>query len=232
MTGLYELLSAPQVSWVPLVTLVFLLAGQPWQYYQPKGSGALFFGLISAALTVCGLIVPGLVNSPWLWLGLACSYMAWVGCAYFVADNHHYLIGYWCIAVAIALISHDGNEVLRRSATALIGACFGLAVFAKLLNRDYRNSSFFTWLLIFDPRVRLLASVVGGLTPDVFRRHATASGRVWMGVSPAESAEVPPAVRRLAVGLTWWTVGIEAVVRRFWAWCRLRLTSLVALYAG
>lgn len=218
MTEFYELFRAPRISWVPMVTLVFLLAGQPWRHYRSAGSGARLFGLITAALTACGLIVPDLGYSPWLWLGLVCSYSAWIASVYYFADNHHYLIGYWCVAVALALIAHDPDEVLRRSATVLVGTCFGLAVLAKMLNRDYRDSTFFTWLLIFDPRVRLLATMVGGLTSDVFRRHATAFGRIWMGVSPGESAEVPRSLRRLALGLTWWTVGIEAIVAAAFLW--------------
>jgi hypothetical protein len=221
MTGpVTDLLGRSALEWIPALTLLLLLAGQPWRAHMPSGSVAQLLGLISVVLSMTGLLFTGVGASPWFWYVLTACHLSWVGSAYCVADNHHYLFGYWCLAVGLSLRTGgaEGALLLGRSASLLIGLCFACAVAAKLLSRAYRDGSFFTWELVSDPRFLPLATFAGKLTPDLRQRHLDARFRVRRGLSRRASAPIPSELRGLAVGLTWWTVGIETVIALLFLW--------------
>jgi hypothetical protein len=211
--ALQELVNGPPIVWMPTVTLVFLLLWHAWDVYAPVGSMADLAGKCTTVLAVMGLLVPPLAASPWLWLAIALAHFAWILAAYHTADNHQYLIGYWCATLAIALVEGDrGSAVLATNGTLLIGLCFACAVGAKLVSRSYCDGSLFALLLLCDPRFMAIAELFGGVSVHDRQRHRAAAARVRSGASPRDVAPVSTRLRRVAIALTWWTVGIEAFV--------------------
>jgi hypothetical protein len=236
MNGLADLLAGPILGWMPQLTLLFLLANQPWRKHMPLGSASELFGRLSVVLAAVGLLIDNAAASPWFWYALTATHMSWVVSSYFMADNHYYLIGYWCLAVSLALHvgGPHGEQLLARNAEVLLGLCFGVAVLAKLASRAYRDGSFFTWELVADQRFLPLATLAGRLTPELRRRHADARMRVLSGASARETAPIPLELRWLALSLTWWTIAIESAIALLFllpiqTWPALEWPRVVAL---
>jgi hypothetical protein len=76
------------------VTLVLLLIRPPEDPYLRGG-----VWLLAGA----GLAVPALVTRAWLWCGLAALMLLRLASEFPLADNHLYLLMYWCLAIALAL---------------------------------------------------------------------------------------------------------------------------------
>jgi hypothetical protein len=211
---LTQLLSASTLEWIPRLTLLFLLACQPWRVYMPSGTVPNLLGIVTVAMATLGLLLPSLAAAPIFWFTLAAIHLAWVATAYYIADNHHYLQGYWCLAVGIALSvgGSAGERTLERSAELLVGLSFALAVIMKLVSRSYRAGSFFTAALLSDPRFASMAVYLCGADLEQRSRHLVALSRIRAGVSAREDVAVPRGVWRMALWLTWWTIAIEMVV--------------------
>ena len=209
--ALTEIISAPRLAWAPPLTLLFLLGFPPCSQYMPQGSWAELLGRTHTVLCAVGLFIDPWGQTPAFWFSLAGVHFAWLRTAYFVADNHHYLEGYWCLAIAIALSSANGERWIQLDATLMLGLCFALAVVAKVINPEYRNGSFFTHLLLFDPRFLPIA-----MAPASLHRIAqliSPRGGAWHEENPSarcSTCRIPS----LTAGrvLTWWTVGIESLL--------------------
>ena len=210
---LTQLTAGSTLEWVPRLTLLLLLACQPWREYMPEGTVAHFLGLVAPAMAIGGLLLPTASASPEFWFVFAGVHLGWVATAYYTADNHHYLQGYWCLSIAIAVHAGGaaGEQGLQRSAMLLLGLTFMFAVAAKMASRSYRDGSFFTAALLWDSRFIPIAVCVG-LERRERAWHALALTRVRSGLSPREEVPVRPAIRRLGLWLTWWTIGIESCI--------------------
>jgi hypothetical protein len=149
---------------------------------RPVGSGWLRPSLLS--LAVAGLLLPGALRHPALWLALALL-AAWrVVSGWPLADNHAYLLAYWCLAVALALRAEDPQRALAWNGRALVGLAFALATLWKLLSPDYLDGRFFRVALVEDRRLERFATALGGIEPDALRarreflaQHVAAAGR-------------------------------------------------------
>jgi hypothetical protein len=205
--------TGPPLIWIPRLTLIFLLWYQPWRQLTAPGSLPELAAIIATLLAAVGLFVDNLAASPWLWFALTASHCGWLACAYFAADNHQYLIGYWLLTISVALIAGaDGTEVLARNATLLLGLCFALATASKAVSRRYRDGSFFTRALVLDLRFLPIATWVAGVTEPTRLSHIRARDRVIGARSSEAIAPVSRRLRRCAMALTWWTLAIEAAV--------------------
>ena len=113
--------------------------------------GNWFIRPFTLGLSVMGLLIPGLWRSPSLWMALAVLtgirfYLDWPS-----ADNHAYLLSYWCLAFAIS--AWLGNrEVLFNNARYLVALTFGLAALQKWISPDYLNGVFFLITFFLDDR--------------------------------------------------------------------------------
>jgi hypothetical protein len=212
--GLLEFVLGEPLAIVPRVTAVLFLAYPPWRQWEPAGTVAELYGLLYRGALVIGLCSDRIVTHPGFWSAVGVVHWLWIGRAYAVADNHRYLEGYWCLALAMALYVGDdvGETVLSRTSVWLIASCFGCAVLGKIFSRSYRNGSFFTHSLIFDPRFLPIASVLGRLGRELRVKHHEAARRIAAGDSIEERVEVPTSLRRLSLVLTWWTIWIETAV--------------------
>jgi hypothetical protein len=70
-----------------------------------------------------------------------------------LADNHIYLLGYWTLAIALALRCPEPAGPLAYSSRRLLGFAFLFAVLWKaLLSPDFLDGRFFRVTLLTDPR--------------------------------------------------------------------------------
>jgi hypothetical protein len=68
-----------------------------------------------------------------------------------LADNHAYLLAYWCTALAVAAWS-DNEADLARNARLLIGLTFAFAAWQKWSSPNYLNDVFFLTTFLLDDR--------------------------------------------------------------------------------
>jgi hypothetical protein len=207
-------LNSPTLVLGPQLTAVLFLAFPPWRQWEEHGTWTDFIGRVYRLLLIVSLWVDAMVLSPWFWLCIASIHFAWIVKAYAIADNHRYLEGYWCLAIAVALMvgGPDGGRLLARNALLLIGLAFLCATVWKLASHRYRDGSFFTRILITDARFGAIAHLFGGLSAQRRAAHLSAIQRIRSGAATYEQVDVPSSLRRLALTLTWWTVVIEAVI--------------------
>jgi len=192
------------VSLALRLTLIALLL-------RPVGVGGLRAALL--VLAVAGLLLPRARRSPLLWLGLAglASLRVWRGWP--LADNHAYLLVYWCLAIAIALRVSDPARVLAWNGRMLIGLAFGFAVMWKSISPDYLDGRFFRIALVEDPRLEWFTTRVAGVDPDTLEARRAFLAQHVDGPGRAGSAPPEPArLRALALTLTWATFLLEAAV--------------------
>ena len=83
------------------------------------------------AVAAAPLVVPGLLERAGLWFVLALLVAARIVVDWPLADNHIYLLAYWCLAVALALRTDEPTETMARSARWLVGLTFLFAVLWK-----------------------------------------------------------------------------------------------------
>lgn len=208
---LREYLSAPPGMWAPHLTLVLLLFFRPWGQHSPLGTLSSLVGVTYGLCIGTGLVLAPIAKESAFWVVLTTVHFAWVYSAYHVADNHHYLEGYWCLSLALALGRPDLNEALTSSATLLIGVVFLLASVWKIVSPSFRTGGFFLYSMFFDKRFLPISVWAGGLSTAVQEDHRRARALAHQGVAFAP-APVPQRLRALAVGLTWWTILIEMSV--------------------
>jgi hypothetical protein len=208
---LRDYLGAPPDVWAPQLTLVLLLFFRPWAQHSPMGTLSSLVGVTYGLCIGAGLLLKPIAGEPLFWAVLTAIHFAWIYSAYHLADNHHYLEGYWCLSLALALGRADAGEALARSATLLIGVVFLLASVWKLLSPSFRTGGFFLHSMIFDPRFLPISVWIGGLSPATQDEHRQARARAHQGVEFAPAA-LPRRLTAVAVALTWWTILIEMAV--------------------
>jgi hypothetical protein len=113
--------------------------------------GNWFIRPFTLGLSVAGLLIPGMWRSPSLWAVLALL----TGIRFYIdwprADNHAYLLSYWCLAFAVS--AWLGNrEVLFSNARYLVAFTFGFAALQKCISPDYINGVFFLVTFFLDER--------------------------------------------------------------------------------
>ncbi len=175
---------------------------------------------IILGLAASGLLFPGLLRNPWLWGVLAVLTGLRVALDWQLADNHGYLLCYWCLAVTLALVSNDPRGCLALNGRLLIGWAFAFATLWKLLSPDYLDGRFFRVTLLIDLRFAEFAQLAGGLTPDLFDAlrefvHQHVDGSL---LEPLPIPSVPDRFLWLARFATLWTVGSEEAVALTFLW--------------
>lgn len=168
------------------------------------------------ALAALGLIAPGFLRAPVLWLGLTFLTGMRVVLDWPLPDNHAYLLFYWCLAVTISLALGDKEKILSVNARLLIGLVFAFSVLWKLvLSPDFMNGTFFGVTLLADPRFEGFARVVGGLSAEGYDALREFVIGVYVPYGQASVPEIPPRLAALSRFLTYWTIAIESAVAVF-----------------
>jgi hypothetical protein len=186
------------------LTLVLLLL-------RPIGTGWLRPAIL--ALAVAGLVWPGALRRPALWLALA-ALAGWrVIAGWPLGDNHAYLLVYWCLAIGLAHLAPEPKRALAWNGGALVGLAFAFATLAKLASPDYLDGRFFRVTLVEDRRLERVATTLGGLDEEALHARRAFLGEVGAGPALARQAPPEPArLRGLALAATWATLALEAAV--------------------
>lgn len=159
--------------------------------------GNWFIRPFTLGLSVMGLLIPGLWRSPSLWVALALLtgirfYIDWPS-----ADNHAYLLSYWCLAFAVS--AWLGNrEVLFSNARYLVALTFGFAALQKWISPDYLNGVFFLVTFFLDERFEEFVVLFSSVTfeqIDIAREYLEGDYR---------SAPAPDSLPFVIPGSMWW----------------------------
>jgi hypothetical protein len=206
---------------------------------RPIGSGWLRPSIL--ALAVAGLAVPGALRRPALWFALALLGAWRVLSDWPLADNHAYLLVYWCLAIALACGAPEPERVLAWNGRVLVALLFGFAVLWKLLSADYLDGRFFRVMLVADQRLEPLALSFGGLDPRTLEQRRAFLAQHVDGAGFAQAAPPEPVrLCRLALAATWLALVLEAAValafaaplgRRAWLRHALLLFFCATTYA-
>jgi hypothetical protein len=191
------------------LTLIVLLLRpmEPW-----------FVGAFVLLLALLGLVGIGL-RAPATWLALAVLIALRLVVDWPLADNHVYLLAYWCLGVGIALRLTQPSRALAHTGRLLLGLAFVFAVLWKaVLSPDYRDGRFFAVTLLTDERFADSVRLFGGLSETEL-----AESREYLMPLP-EGAELlnPPrlhATRRfmwLVQASTWGGLALESVTALLW----------------
>ncbi len=193
-----RLLSLP-----PLLTLALILL-----HTLSLESRPLELLMIGAALLAA--LSRRVRERPITWLTLA-TLVGWsVARSWLWADNHKFLLLYWCLALACAYASDRPQRALARSARLLIGLCFAFAAAWKLITPDYLDGRAFHYLLLDDGRFAPLADWLGA-GPSL-RAHNAALRHALPDELAAVTLRDAPALRWVALALAWWTALLELAV--------------------
>jgi len=204
---------------------------------RPVGVGWLRPGLL--ALAVLGLVLPSLARNAWFWLALAALAGGRVVLTWPLADNHAYLLAYWCLAVAIASRDADPRPALAWTGRVLLGLVFALAVLWKAISPDYLDGRFFRVTLVTDERLAPFAQIAGGLDDAELRERREQLTRHSDG-HLANAAILPPEsarFRAVASAATLGTLACEALLALAFLWpvgrglSRIRDPLLIAFCA-
>jgi hypothetical protein len=132
-----------------------------------------------------------------------------------LADNHIYLLGYWCLAIALALGGEQPADILAASGRWLLGLAFVLAVLWKgALASDFVDGRFFRVTLMTDPRFHEASMLIAGLTPTEVESNARALVAMPEGAEPVDPPSLvePARLRVFATISTWGILVLESVV--------------------
>lgn len=193
------------------------------------------------ALAAAGLVLPGWGRGRLVWLLLAAFTWLRVILDWPLADNHAYLLAYWCLAVFLSLLVPDTERALAFNGRLLIGLAFAFAALWKLvLSPDYLDGTFFRVILLDDPRFEGFARIAGGVTLEQLAAWREVLGQHVDGpaVAAAELPSLPARFVGLAQLVTLWTATLEAAVAIAFLWplgrgaSRLRDPALILFCAS
>ncbi len=114
-------------------------------------------------LASAGLLLPRLWGSTiiWMLLALLTALRFWLDWP--LADNHAYLLSYWCLALGLAAWKQD-PRIAALSARLLIGLMFALAAWQKWSSPNYVDGVFFMTTFLLDDRFEDLLVLVTSLS--------------------------------------------------------------------
>jgi hypothetical protein len=180
---------------------------------RPMGPWYVRPAILAAAALM--LTVPRLLSSGALWFGMAGAVFVRIAVDWPLADNHIYLLGYWCLANGIALRDREPQTALAEMSRWLLGLAFALAVIWKsVLSPDFLDGRFFRVTFLTDPRMVEPAMLLGGVTADQLEESRRALEALPEGAELVEPRRVPetPRLRTLSAVSTWGILVHEAAI--------------------
>lgn len=165
-------------------------------------------------LALAGLLFSTARRSSLFWFTLTCFLAAGVFYNWHVVDNHKYLLCYWTLALVVSASLADGGRSLAVSARWLIGLTFAFASYWKLVSPDFLSGDFFHYSLLFDPRFSGKLQALGWVDPSLLELNEVAHRALISYDSHLDSVQLAtvPGLDRLALGLTWWSLALEAAI--------------------
>lgn len=195
---------------------------------HPVGPFPIRPAILACAAAV--LVLPGQLRNPWLWGGLAVLTGVRPILDWPLADNHAYLLAYWCTALALTCKLADRDAGVRRSARLLIGLTFLFATLWKaFLSPDFVSGDFMRFAWITDPRLAGAASYLGGLDAAALEANRAFLAGALDSPEALHGGEGFVWAARLA---SFWTLLLEGTVALSFLWWRsprMRALGHVAL---
>ena len=195
---------------LPILTIVLLLV-------STADNGLLFTPL--AAWFALGAALPRLLRTSFFWYVTATVLGTAVWFTWESADNHRYLFVYWSLALCSVFSLPRSEQPLALALTSrwLLGLCMGLAVVWKIASADYLSGTFFHYELLADERFAYFASWMSGLSLEQLAenralRESLTSGYLQGNTIQEVQLHTAPSIVSAAQFLTWWTLGIEALL--------------------
>ncbi|MBW2714325.1 MAG: hypothetical protein JRC77_11320, partial [Deltaproteobacteria bacterium] len=158
---------------------------------------------------------------PGLWFCLTLLTVLRVTLDWPLADNHAYLLSYWCLAVGLSLAVKNSRTCLALNGRLLIAWVFLFATAWKLfLSPDFMDARFFRVTFILDERFEGFARLAGGLSLDQLYLLRDVIGQHVDGplLSGAPSLDLSKRFLWLAHFTTYWTVLIEGLLAMAFFW--------------
>lgn len=216
---------APVLDLVAPLTLVLLLL-------YPVGPNGIRVALQIGA--VAGLVYRPLqrVSGYWILLAVAMG----MGCLllWHDADNHKYLITYWCLAVGLSCAAEDSAKALRINARLLIGLCFLCAVVWKLRTPDFLTGAYYQFAMLTDERLFSVGQLISGMPPEVYFQNQAAIERLtaYSSTVPGVEFEGAASLRPLSKVLVAWTLLVETWIFGSFLWSRSSVWAARSRYAS
>jgi len=177
--------------------------------------GPWFVRPVILAAAVVTLIYPRAMRQWQVWAALSVMTAIRIADDWPLADNHIYLLGYWLLAVAVALRSRDAAATLAVASRSLIGLAFVFAVLWKVvLSPDFIDGRFFRVTLVTDPRFAAATRIIGGLSDEQLKAAREAMALLPQGaelLNPPAPVE-PERLRLFALASTWGVLLLESLV--------------------
>lgn len=165
-------------------------------------------------LALAALVLPLARKSPAVWFTLTCFLAAGLLDNWQAADNHKYLMTYWCLALFLAALRGGDEAQLASSARWLLGLTFLFATAWKLIAADFWSGGFFEYALMFDPRFSGKLEILGLVDPG-FLELNEAGLRALMSyesVVTSVPVELAPRLGAIARFLTLWSIALEGAI--------------------
>ena len=181
--------------------------------------GPWFIKPVILGLGVLVLISPRAMRSSTVWLVMAIAIGLRIADDWPLSDNHIYLIGYWALAIGLALwhepSASDAAQALARTSRWLLGLAFLFAVLWKaVLSPDFVDGRFFRVTLLTDPRFGEPAMLIGGLSAEQLAadRHALEPAPHGAELLDPPAIVEPARLRWFATASTWSVLVLETAI--------------------
>ncbi len=187
------------------LTLILLLLYSP--PYLPLKSLAL------PVLCAVMLVFPHFLSRRFWWAILVIVFIATNIVFWYEFDNHHYLTNYWCLVCLLAIGAKNADLIMAWNGRLLIGLCFFLATFWKLLSGEYFDGSFLEATILLDGRLEVTAYLFGGLKPETLYNNRELLD-YFASTNLGESAFLTsnPQLAFFSVILSYWTLVCEGII--------------------
>jgi hypothetical protein len=210
------LIHAPALEVVPWLTFPLLVR---------FATGYRYHFVLGAILCAAGMFYRPLRRMPTYWFALAVIQGMGIYLTWYAADNHKYLMAYWCLALGcvLAVPQERQKTVLIVNARLLLGLCMGFAVAWKVLTPSFVDGSFFRLRLVSDERFQYPACCLGDIPQETWSESLRQQRQVPTGYlegDPVDTVQLPdsPRLRALAALMTWWTLAIEGSLALLFLW--------------
>lgn len=206
-----RLTQQPMLDLVAPLTLVLLLL-------YPVGPQEIQVALQIGS--VAGLLYRPLQRVPGYWFLLAAAMGAGCVVLWHDADNHKYLITYWCLALGLSCMAEDTAQALRMNARLLVGLCFLLAVGWKLRAPDFLTGEYYQFSMVTDDRLFSVGQLFSGMTPEAYFQNQEAMDQLTAATSNLTEVSLQGAapLRPLSFVLVGWTLLVESWIFVSFLW--------------
>ena len=169
---------------------------------------------------VAGLLYRPLQRVPAYWWALAALMGLYCVLTWHDADNHKYLMTYWCVAVGLSCWADDTAQALRVNGRLLVGLCFLVAVGWKLRTPDFLTGGYYQHAMLTDDRITRAAQLLAGMEASTFNqnREAVTMLTAYSSTLDRVMLDGPAVLRALSMGMVAWTLAIESAIIGSFLW--------------